>query len=80
MVSLLHCLLEIGINLLNRFCDVINEYIEKFNTAEIVLMHALTNNNLIIVEIVKTRDEFDQAPKGKRISHCKFGLHHAERK
>ena len=31
MVPLLHCLIGIGNNLINRFCDVVNEYMENLS-------------------------------------------------
>ena len=35
MVPLLHCLIGIDNNLINRFCDVVNEYVENLSAAEI---------------------------------------------
>ena len=34
----------------SRFCDKVNEYIEKLSPAEIKLMHALTNYDIIIAK------------------------------
>jgi hypothetical protein len=50
MVPLLHCLIGTGNNVLYRFCDKVNEYIEKLSPAEIKLMHALTNYDIIIAK------------------------------
>ena len=66
MVPLLHCLIGIGNNLINRFCDVVNEYVDKLSAAEIKLARALTNYRLIMVETAKKRDEFDTSPEGKK--------------
>lgn len=67
MVPLLHCLIRIGNNLLNRFCDIVNEYIEKLSPAEKKLIHALTNYDTIIAETIHLRDEFDKSPEGKKM-------------
>jgi hypothetical protein len=64
MVPLLHCLIRIDNNLLDKFCDVMNEFIEKISTDEIKLACALTNYNLIIIKTAKKRDAFDEAPEG----------------
>ena len=66
MVPLLHCLIGIGNNLINRFCDVVNEYVENLSAAEIKLARALTNYRLIMVKTAKKRDEFDVSPEGKK--------------
>ena len=44
-----------------------NDNIEKVSTAEMKLRHQLTNYDIIITEIIKKRDEFDQSPDGKRL-------------
>ncbi len=72
--SLLHCLIGIGNNLLNIFCNVMNEHIEQLSTAEIRLMRALTNYDSIISETVMTRDKFDKAPKGKKMKSLQVWL------
>ncbi len=66
IVPLLHCLIGIGNNLLNKFCDVGNEYMENLSAAELKLARSLTNYDLIIVETAKKRDEFDASPEGKK--------------
>ena len=65
MVPLLHCLIGIDNNLINRFCDVINEYVENISAAEMKHARALTNYGLIMVKTAKKRDEFDASPEGK---------------
>ena len=67
MVPLLHCLIGIGNNLINRFCDVVNEYMENLSAAEGKLARALTNYSLILVETAKLRDEFDASPEGGKM-------------
>ncbi len=66
MVPLLHCLIGIGNNLINRFCDVVNEYMENLSAADGKLARALTNYGLILVETAKLRDEFNASPEGKK--------------
>jgi hypothetical protein len=51
MVPLLHCLIGIGNNLLDKFFDMINEFITKLSTDKIKLAHALTNYILIIINV-----------------------------
>ncbi len=67
MVPLLHCLIGIGNNLLNRFCDIVNEYIEKLSPAEMKLIHVHTKYDTIIAETIHSRDEFDTSPEGKKM-------------
>lgn len=43
MVPLLHCLIGVGNNLLDRFCDVVNEFIEIKSNEEIKIERELTN-------------------------------------
>lgn len=74
MVPLLHCLIGIGNNLLNRFCDIVNEYIEKLSPAEKKLIHALTNYDTIIAETIHLRDEFDKSPEGKKMKSLQVWL------
>ena len=62
---LLHCLVGIGNNLINRFCDIVNEYVENLSAEEMKHARALTNYRLIMVETAKKRDEFDASPEGK---------------
>ena len=66
MVPLLHCLIGIDNNLINRFCDVVNEYVENTSAAEMKHARALTNYGLITVKTAKKRDEFDASPEGKK--------------
>ncbi len=74
MDPLLHCLIEIGNNLLGKFCDVINEFIEKNKPRKIKLARAHTNYNLIIIETIKKRDAFDEAPEGKKLKSLQVWL------
>ena len=74
MVPLLHCLIGIGNNLINRFCDVVNEYVENLSAAEMKHARALTNYGLILVETAKLRDEFDASPEGKKRKALKAWL------
>ena len=64
MVPLLHCLIGIGNNLINRFCDVVNEYVENLSAAEMKHARALSNYGLIMVKTAKKRDELDASPDG----------------
>jgi hypothetical protein len=52
MVPLLHCLIGIGNNLINRFCDVVNEYVENLSAAEMKHARALTNP-VVIAQTLK---------------------------
>jgi len=72
MVPLLLCLIGIGNNLINRFCDVVNEYVENLSTEEMKHARALTNYDLIMVETAKKRDEFDASPEGKKRKALSF--------
>ncbi len=74
IVTLLHCLIGTGNNLLNRFCNVINKFMEKLSTAEIRLMCALANYNIIIARTVRTKEMFDAAPKGKKLKSLQVWL------
>jgi hypothetical protein len=65
MVPLLHCLIGIDNNLIDRFCDIVNEYVENLSAEEMKHARALTNYRLIMVETAKKRDEFDASPEGK---------------
>ncbi len=67
MVPLLHCLIGIGNNLLDKFCDMINDFIKKISPDKIKLARALTNYNIIIFETIKKRDAFDEAPEEKKL-------------
>ncbi len=67
MFPLLHCLIGIGNNLLDKFCDMIRAYFEKLSAEEVKLAQQLTTYKIIIVDTVKERDEFDQSPKGKKL-------------
>jgi hypothetical protein len=66
MVPLLHCLIGIGNNLINRLCDVVHEYVEILSAAEMKLARALINYGLIMVKTAKKRDEFNASPEGKK--------------
>ncbi len=66
MVPLLLCLIGIGNNLINRFCDVVNEYVENLSAEEMKHARALTNYGLIMIETAKKRDEFDASPEGEK--------------
>ncbi len=60
-------MIGIGNNLLERFCNIVNGYIKKLSPAEIKLMHALTNYDIVIAETIQSRDLFDKLPKGKKM-------------
>jgi hypothetical protein len=74
IVPLLHCLIGIGNNLINRFCDAVNEYVENLSAAEMKHARALTNYGLIMVKTAKKRDEFDASPDGKKQKTLKRGF------
>ncbi len=74
MVPLLHCLIGSKNNLLDKFCDVIDEFIEKISPDKFKLARALTKYNLIIIKTVKKRDTFDEAPEGKTLKSLQVWL------
>ncbi len=76
MVPLLHCMIEVGNNLLNKFCDGVNEFIDNKSIQQINIKRALTNYELIVLETVKQRDDFD-CLKGRSSSHCKQRMQYA---
>jgi hypothetical protein len=67
MFPLLYCLIGIGNNLLDKFCDMIRANFEKLSTEEVKLAQRLTTYKIIIVDTVKERVEFDQSPDGKKL-------------
>jgi hypothetical protein len=67
MVPLLHCLIGIGNNLLDKFCDMIRAFFEKISAEEVKLTWQITTYEIIIVGTVKERDEFNQSPDGKKL-------------
>ena len=67
MVPLLHCMIGIGNNLLDRFCDVIKEFFEAMSTEEVNMKRALTISDSIVIETVKQRDNFEKTDEGKKV-------------
>jgi len=67
MVPLLHCLIGIGNNLLDKFCDVIRVFCEKLSAEEIKFARQIRAYDSIIATTVKERDEFDKSPDGKKL-------------
>jgi hypothetical protein len=65
LLSQYTCTCASGITTFNS--DVVNEFIKKISTGKIKLALALTNCNLIIINTVNKRDEFDVSPDGKRL-------------
>ncbi len=59
MVPLLHCLIGIGNNLLDKFCNMIRAFFEKMSAEEVKLARQIATYKIIIVDTVKERDEFD---------------------
>ena len=74
MVPLLHFLIRIGNNLLDRFCNIVNEYIEKMSPAEIKLMCTLTNYDIIIAKTIQSRNLFDKSLEGKMMKSLQVWL------
>ena len=67
MVPLLHCMIGVGNNFLNKFCDGVNEFIENKSIQQITIEQALTNYELVVLETVKRRDDFDLSLEGKKL-------------
>ena len=66
--ALLHVEIGIGNNLLNKFCDTVNVYIESKCDKEIELTWQLTVYEQVIIDTVKERDAFDaDQSKGKTL-------------
>jgi hypothetical protein len=69
MVPLLHCLIGIRNNLLNKFCDMIRAFL---SAEEVKLAGQIATYKIIIVNTVKERDEFNQSTNGKKLKYrCK---------
>ena len=68
IAPLLHINIGIGNNLLDRFCNVINVFIEKLSSAELQEIRTLQNYERIIDETVKERDAFDLSTDGKTLT------------
>ena len=54
-------------NLLNKFCNGVNEFIKNKSIQQIKIKLALTNYELIVLETVKQRDDFDSLLEGKKL-------------
>ena len=67
MVPLLHCLIGIGNNLLDKFCDMIKVYCEKLSPEEVLLARQVATYEHIIKTTALERDEFDCSPDGKKL-------------
>ncbi len=66
--ALLHVEIGIGNNLLNKFCDTVNVYIERKCDKEIELTRQLTVYEQVIIDTVKERDVFEaDCTKGKTL-------------
>ena len=71
MVPLLHVQIGIGNNLLDRFCGVVNAFIEKLSMEEIELTRKANAYNSTIHDIVKERNEFDKSSDGTQLKSLK---------
>ena len=80
MVPLLHVEIGIGNNLLDRFCHIINAFIEKLSTEEIKLIRALGTYKNIINKTVKDRKAFDLSPAGTQLESLKGKITSRRRK
>ena len=67
MVPLLHCMIGIGNNLLDKFCDLIRVHCEKLSAEEITFERQIRSYKSIISTTVTERDEFDNSPAGKKL-------------
>ena len=67
MVPLLHCLIGIGNNLLDKFCDMIRVLCEKMSTEEVLLARQIATYEHIIITTALERDAFDRSPDGKKM-------------
>jgi hypothetical protein len=73
MVPLLHAEIGIGNNLLNKFCDIINAFIDIQCDKEIHIVRQLIVYEQVIIDTVKERDAFDSSPEGKLLKSLKGG-------
>ncbi len=80
MVPLLHCMIGVGNNLLNKFCDGVNKFIENKSIQQITIQRALTNYDLIVLETVKQRDDFDLSLEGKKLKSLQAKVASRKRK
>ena len=80
MVPLLHCMIGVGNNLLNKFCDGVNKFIENKSIRQITIQRALTNYDLIVLETVKRRDDFDLSLEGKKLKSLQAKVASRKRK
>ena len=67
MVPLLHCLIGIGNNLLDKFCDVIRVFCENLSAEEILFSRQIATYKNIIKATLQERDKFDRSPDGKKL-------------
>ena len=67
MVPLLHCLIGIGNNLLDRFCDMIRVYCENLGPEEVLFARQIATYENIIKTTTQEREEFDRSPDGKKL-------------
>ena len=71
MCPLLHIEIGIGNNLLDRFCHVVNAFIEKMSMEEVELARKLNKYNSNIHDAVKERNEFDKSSEGTHLKSLK---------
>ena len=66
MVPLLHCLIGIGNNLLDKFCDMIRVFCEKLCAEEVILARQIATYEHIIKTALE-RDAVNHSPDGKKL-------------
>lgn len=81
VVPLLHCEIGIGNNLLDKFCHVVNAFIESKSNEEIKIMRELTSYDQIINDTIKERDAFDKnEEEGKKLNSLKSKIKRYKKK
>jgi hypothetical protein len=80
MVPLLHAEIGIGNNLLNKFCDTVNEFIDSKCDEEIKIERKLTVHEQVIIDTVKERDAFDASWEGKLLQSLKGKIKRLQKK
>ncbi|KAL7553941.1 hypothetical protein ACHAWF_017571 [Thalassiosira exigua] len=71
IIPLLHLLIGIGNDLLDSFCDWVNEELESLDNREYQTKKAVTTAEHLIIDQVAERDEWDASADGKKLKSLK---------
>ncbi len=66
MVPLLHCLIGIGIQLLEKLRAIIHEHIASYSPGEEAIHASIPILQNIIANTAKERDEWDESAEGEK--------------